>query len=383
RLGKGGSRDRIKKLPGESRRWQEEKDSRFRKLNNFVVKGFEDYKERPLFAPGGAGAVMDDLVRQADRLGELWSDPKCTYLLVFGREREGRFLWPGEDPLVVGYFRARLRETLEKGRKGTCPHCDAADTPLLNLDKTFPFATFDKKSFLPGVESNASAQAKVLPLCKSCLAVYTRGRQAMDGRFTVYKPVFDLRLSVIPELLGSKGLPRALAKGTEEFLSRGVNEEETFFSLLAEQEEALVYHFLFWEQNQAQERVHLMVEDVPPSRLKRLTARWNEAEAVWGLRRQEESGKPMTLDQGLASTLWSIADLAGASDQDRLWFRQQALSVLGRLLGGETVNVSFVKQLFVSRIPGRFADEKWMQYGAVNMRRLAAVLDFLTLTNER
>ena len=53
----------------------------------------------------------------------------------------------------------------------------------------------------------------------------------------------------------------------------------------------LVFHFVFWELLQAQERVHLMVEDVPPSRLKQLEAVWIETAELFGIR-----GERKTLD---------------------------------------------------------------------------------------
>jgi CRISPR-associated protein Csh1 len=162
--------------------------------------------------------------------------------------------------------------------------------------------------------------------------------------------------------------------------------EGKVFRKLARQNNSLVFHFLFWEKNQAQERLHLMIEDVPPSQLKRLEDLWVECHRAFLWNSYEDpvfDPKNVTLDQGIRMTFHVLASLAGKSKQDKLVMREWTLGILGRLLGGERVDVRGVKQLMISRFTGLFANSEWLRFGGVELRKMAAVIDFLTRSNRR
>jgi len=157
-----------------------------------------------------------------------------------------------------------------------------------------------------------------------------------------------------------------------DFIRVGLRREESLFRSLARRDEALVYHFVFWEAQQAQERIHLMVEDVPPSHLKQLERVWTETARVFEL---EDERK--TLDYALGEVVRVIRSFAGESEQDQKAMQMYAISVIGKLLNNEPVDVKTIKTLAVSRLPGLVHDDKWLDYGSANAQRLAAIVDFL------
>ena len=70
--------------------------------------------------------------------------------------------------------------------------------------------------------------------------------------------------------------------------------------------------------------------------------------------------------------------MAGQSEQDKKAMQMYAVSVVGKLLNSEPIDLKTLKTLAVSRMPSLVHNEKWLEYGPANARRLAAVADFLS-----
>ncbi len=258
--------------------------------------------------------------------------------------------------------------------------------PHINVSEIFSFSTFDKPGFLPGASKGSSntISRKVWPLCRSCCGLLSRGRSYIDSHYMKNNIVAGLNLFVIPELLTSnKNLVKA-DEQTSSFLKKGIKIEERLFNYLAKQGDSLVFHFVFWEKNKAQELLHLMVEDVPPTRLKRLNLKWKEAvEAFPFPSSDEQTGDARTsLDFALKAVLYFYL-AASKNEGEKKWLRNKALAVWGQLLGGDPVDVMEVKNLAVSRLTARFADEDWMKHSGLKTMDMARVIDFLIRNNAR
>ncbi len=246
----------------------------------------------------------------------------------------------------------------------------------MNLDQVFAFSTFDKPGFLPG--ATRGAQGKMFPVCLGCLSEIALGRSHLDTHFCDRNSVPGTNIYVLPELvLGAEVFPH-VAGPFENFIKTGLRREKNLFGSLARRDEALVFHFLFWESEQSQERVRLMVEDVPPSHLKHLEATWKRTAQTLPIAKER-----MTLDYGLGEVVRVITSLAGKSENDKKVVQSYAISVIGRLLNGETVDVKILKTMAVARMSGLVHDETWLKYGAANARRLATVVDFLSRCGRR
>jgi CRISPR-associated protein Csh1 len=152
---------------------------------------------------------------------------------------------------------------------------------------------------------------------------------------------------------------------------------------LAKQGEGLVLHFLFWAKNQAQEQVYALVEDVPPSRLKRLESIWQRSLDSFSPFSSENT-EARTLDSAIRSTVQTFLGLAGKNEQDQELQRAKVFEVIGKLLGKEQINVKAIKMMMVSRFPGLFADAEWlMKKGRFETGRMHSIVDFIEKANRR
>ena len=375
--------DVQKEMLGENDQWATDDKSRFNKLEKRVLS---DYEKAGCFGRGSKERIMKDLEKQIGRLSELWADKKRSYLLLFGIDQGGSFLYPGEVPAFRYYFSSKLEKSLSGGgATGFCALCGSSGT-MLNLDKIFKFATFDKVSFLPGAADGQGAKGKVFPVCRGCLPALSRGREVLDSSFLDGKTIPDLKIYVVPELLlGQEGL-KMVSKNTRDFIKTGIGIEEPIFRRLSRLDNSIIFHFLFWEKNKAQERLNLMVEDIPPSRLKKLENLWVECYRahLWNdYGNSDFDENNVTLDQAIRYIYGVLSSLAGKSKGERVVMKGFTLNILGRLLGGNRVEVREVKRLMVSRFSGLFADPKWILSGGWELKKMVAVLDFLTRNNAR
>jgi len=372
-------------LLGKSGTWRDDNDSRYYKLYKTVLKPLEDIG---VFSRGSADLIMSELEEKADRIAELWKDKKRSYILVFGINDNGNFLYPGELEIFRNHFKSRLEQNIGGKMSATCSLCHAKAEYGANLDKIFKFSTFDKESFLPGIKDGYGVREKVFPLCDDCISVMSMGREVLDGRFLDRQTIPKMNIYVVPELIFGNADLDDVAVNVENFIKSGLKKAERLFSYLAKQDEILVYHFVFWEENQAQEQLHVMVEDVPPSRLKCLERLWQETYKVllW-----KDAGKTefrpgdigVDLDQAFKTIYSTLISLSGKDEADKNIMRKRIINIISKLLGGKTVDVEFVKQLMVSRFAGLFADTQWIRYGHWEIRKMMAVLEFLGKVNGR
>lgn len=343
-----------------------------------------------VFAPGSVARILeglrthrDELVRQAEAaLTEAKRDKKnLSFVLVFGIKDKETFLYPGDPPvelLFSSYFWSKIRASRSGGAKASCALCGKEEEHAVNLDKLFAFATFDKKSFLPGGQDRPE---KVFPLCGECLRWLSRGRDHADTVFREDRLVRPLHVTVIPELFGvGPGMRfRRLEAKTKNFLDTGLDNADLVFETLLARDDVLVYHFLFWEQVQAQERIHLMVEDVPPLRLQRLFDAWRRSCEMFF----ETGSAQQHLSSGLRFLFVVLSDFAGKSKQDQTALRDMALSLAGKLLSGERVDPAPLKGLFCARLPGILTDPDMpTQKKCSILRRAERLVDFLARADE-
>lgn len=382
-------------LVGKGGKWKEDKNSRFYKLYNSTLLDFE---KRGVFSKDSADRIMEALVANVDRLAGLWSDKGRSYLLLFGLSDGGRFLYPADVPAFRQYFLSRRLETLRKAEKeqgkksvplavscGLC-HADTKEKGFANLDQIFAFSTFDKKSFLPGLDSSDASMAKVLPICDDCYHLLSEGRNVIDEKFLDTSSIYGVRIYTVPELVGGNDDLGVVGLRTRAFLRNGLRHERFLSKRVLKCGNGLVYHFLFWEKNQAQERILLMVEDVPPSRLEKLQSLWGETVVALDPFKKGDDQNSIggaTLWQAVNVIRRTMLELGSKNKGDVNVLKNQLLGLLGCLLRGERVDVLWVKEAIVSRLQGLCADADWAQrYGTSSARLWSAIVDFLHRAND-
>lgn len=390
-------KDPLKNLLGDDEDWIKNNKCTFYKIYSRVLK---DYEDSGYFSTDSTKRVMADLTANVNKIVEYLSDKKSPHILLFGLEHGDTFLYPGEIPAFVEYFKNKLKpdSELESGtnnetdKSAYCALCGKTECKQVTLDKVFKFATFDKPGFLPGIKDGAGIKEKVFPICEGCYEILSVGKEEMETRFENNSviPISKHLLYVIPEVVfDQKEYLRKASKYTKDFLTKGIRHEQSLFNSLARHEEGLVYHFLFGEINQAQLIIHSFVEDVPPTHLKRLEESWiKTCQAFSGSSEPDKSWR-YSLDVAFKQIFAVLLSIAGKREQDQKVMKDKVIAIMSALLNGERVETYELKSIIVSRLAGLFNDPDWLKPkgmnsrpGRIKIKGMAEVVDFLGRANK-
>ena len=388
KLGKGMLKNGKDALIGENGDWRCNKETRFYKLMNSTLNAFE--KEGTL-SEGSVERIMTELESQVTAITDLWNDKKSSYLLVFSVADNGIFRYPVDVPAFLSYFKKKLKEVRETPTKSKtkisntnesmcCSMCGTKTNELVNFDKIFAFSTFDKKSFLPGL--SIDLKLSVFPICQDCNQLLSEGRNAVDKIFLDVKSLPGTRIYVIPELLFGKISLGKISDKTSDFIQHGLCSESFLSKIIISQDDELIFHFVFWEKNQAQERVHYIVEDVPPSRLRRLERLWNES-CVLSKLNDRQANSSSDLSGAIFKIYRTFLSLAGLRENDKTVMNELVLKIIAALLSGRKIDVYQIKKVFVSYLFTLCADREWIRKNSQFFARdIECIVDFLYRVDE-
>lgn len=265
--------------------------------------------------------------------------------------------------LFLARSRARLFESKE--RLGTCSLCgrETQVSPKLGSD-IFAFATFDQPTYVAG-GLDRDAAWRSFPLCADCYYQADRGRRYTEAHLTRRIGTGSSALSywVVPSLLSSSTTPEAsreildlLARqsGAGHRLSASErrvlldNENDLLFEL-KELRDYISFSLIFVERVQARERILLTVDDILPSRLRRLfeikTDLEKRAHDLGYLRPEWE----FTLSRHLLPLC--EVDRGGNKTELR---RPDFLAILDHLFRGVPLEASYLADVFVGPLRTRF-----------------------------
>lgn len=372
-------------LVGDDGNWVKNTKSHFNKIRNRLL---QDYENEGTFIEGSVDKIMTDMEDKLEEILENWTSNE-PHLIIFGVDKNGDFLYPGEIPSFVNYFQKKLQQSLigKKSIKTTCrcAICGKVNANMTTLSKVFKFATADKVSFLPGLDKNMGVGT--FPICVDCFEKISAGRERIERRYSNSSVIPGLQMWIIPETVGGEDNEQfknlIVTKMEQQMIGEslatlGGEREERFLSRLAKEGQGLIFHFLFLEKIKAQELVHLMVEDVPPERLAFLEARWIEAmTSVFG-----NIKRGCTLDWAIKSLYFVLSKYAGQSKGDKIVMRDFTIRTLGKMLRGERLPIATFKSIIVSRAARLvYETPKWDDVNK-NMLYAQVWVEFMQRINE-
>lgn len=341
--------------------WQDDAKSHFAKIKKTIL---DDYEKENVFSKGSVNRILKGMEAKIDSvLPDL--DNQNSHLVIFVIDANGTPLYPGGVPAFEKYFAKKLEQSLEgkaadnkKNKKPVmtqyCNLCLEEMNKGINFDKIFKFATFDKVSVLSGLDKNEIPYS--FPICQDCYEQVSAGREKVDRLMTKRGVLPDILIWAIPEAVGVATERTSLfgkflnswsgRQDKKEIETVGEKTEEQYFSYLAKEGQGLIFHFVFWEKNNAQEILHLMVEDVPPERLAFLESSWQKTTKEYA-----NWSKSTDLDFAIRSLYAMLNEFAGKSSGDKKVFRDLSLKVIANMLEGEKLPVDTFKQLIITRLP--------------------------------
>jgi CRISPR-associated protein Csh1 len=171
----------------------------------------------------------------------------------------------------------RYSETYKKEvykDSAVCCLCRKKKEDIFGLVNIFPFYTIDKEGYIAGGFDYERAWRN-FPVCKDCAVKLESGKNYLDDYLTF--TFYGRKYYLIPKLIFGKDLLKVLdnykilnSKDAEDVRNKYAGVEEHTLRFLGKQENSISYDLMFIEKNNAALNILLNIEDVAPSRFKKI-----------------------------------------------------------------------------------------------------------------
>jgi len=242
----------------------------------------------------------------------------------------------------------------------TCSICKEKKPVVIgNLD-TYKFYTIDKPGFIAGGFKEKDAW-KNFPVCLDCKMALEEGRKYIEENL-----VFNfagIKYQLIPNFLFSSSSQDILDtlkninkyKLTSQEKSRYLSDEKEILDYLKDEKDNLSLNFLFIKQIQAAERILLLIEDVFPSRLRKLYEAKDKVDSIF------KDGSNNNLDQFTFSTLrtffFKSDENKKDSDLDKYFFE-----IVEKIFKNRKIDKDFLINFFMKKIRKDFVLDNYFNF---------------------
>ncbi|MFQ3573536.1 MAG: TIGR02556 family CRISPR-associated protein [Thermodesulfovibrionales bacterium] len=275
------------------------------------------------------------------------------------KKGEGRFLSLKLDKKYLGEY-GILRDCLMRSSEdklkrsagsGVCSICGLPDKQVSGKTDVFKFYTIDKPGFITGGFKESIAW-KNYPVCAECNTLLENGKKFLDTQLNFR--FYGLNYYLIPRLLiGSKDILGEIISimsdstktiGLKERIKKRItNDENEILEYLSEKKDVLTFNFLFLRKEQSAERILLMIEDVFPSRIRK----------IFGAKDYVDKQFNEEFNFGKVRTFFSKSDEnKKASDLNKYF-----LEIVDCVFKGTRVDFSFLLKFYMTVIRKEFIND--------------------------
>ncbi|MFZ5997252.1 MAG: TIGR02556 family CRISPR-associated protein [Nitrospirota bacterium] len=281
-------------------------------------------------------------------------------------KKTSKFLTIKPDGKYLGEYdvfkRCLAHFTEEKRKKSAatsvCSICGIAHKQVSARTEVFKFDSDDKPGFIAGGFDKAQ-NWKNFPVCAECKKSLEDGRKFIESNLN-FKFVYDgLNYLLIPRMLigGQKPLEEIMAilsdstrKITlkERIKKRITSDENEILEYLSDAKDVLTLNFLFLHSQQSAERILLLIEDVFPSRVRKIFEAKDYVDKVFN----NDSDKGFTF--GTIRTFFSKSDENKKSNNLNKYF----LEIVDSVFRGKRLDFSFLLMFFMVSIRKDFTNSE-------------------------
>jgi len=248
------------------------------------------------------------------------------------------------------------------GKNSLCCICHQKQNQVFGFVSTFPFYTVDKAGMVTG-GFRQSDSWKNYPVCPNCAVVLDAGKKYLKDNLNFL--FYGFRYLLIPQfnLSGTRDKVMDILRDYEKNPSmqrekkmKLTNDEREILGILSEQQDSMCINLMFYEEKQSGSvfKILLMVEEVPPSRFRRLFDEKNRIESM--VLFQE---LPFLVnDKNYIQFNFSVLrNFFGRSKTDPTYDRY-FLELVDKIFRGNPIEFRFLLKYIMEKIKGRFRNQK-------------------------
>lgn len=243
---------------------------------------------------------------------------------------------------------------------GVCSICGLSGREVSGTTDVFKFYTIDKPGFITGGFQKTLAW-KNYPVCLECKNSLENGRKILESHLNF--KFYGLNYFLIPRLLmGSQKVleeiinilsdtTRTIAL-KERIKKRITNDENEILEYLSEEKDILTLNFLFLQRQQSAERILMLIEDVFPSRIKKIFDAKDYVDKVF----DNDANRGFTF--GTIRIFFSKSDEnKRSSDLDKYF-----LQIVDSVFRGRRLDFAFLLKFYMAAIRKEFINDGYFSF---------------------
>ncbi len=263
-------------------------------------------------------------------------------------------------------FRKSLKEietqkTIEiSANDKNCSICGTKKTLVSGDVNVFKFYTIDKPGFITGGFDEKIAW-KNFPVCSECKLELEEGRKFIESNLSF--GFYGLRYLLIPRLIlgniDSEAEIMEILLNSNKVVSlkerakkKITSDNNEILEILANEKDVLTLNLLFLSKEQSAERVLLLIEDVFPSKIRKIFEVKNQIDIIFN----NASDKGFTF--GTIRTFFSKSD-EGKREND---LNKYFLEIIDSVFKGRRLDFSFLLKFYMSVIRKEFINEGYFSF---------------------
>lgn len=331
----------YKKIEGWLKQCSNVDDNAFKAEISFITKVFETIKVN-------REAIIADIAKKVQDL------PK--------KKGEGRFLTCKINEKYLGAYEI-FRKAAEyfdykkfEGSSSVDKICAICGTKSkVGKIDIFKFSSTDKPGFITGGFDDSLAWRN-FPVCFECKTSLENGKKFLDAKLNFR--FYGLNYYLIPRLLiGNKNVLTEIldiisdttkAVGLKERIKKRITSDENeILEYLSEVKDILTINFLFLRRDQSAERILLLIEDVFPSRIRKIFDAKDYVDGVFN----NDSDKGFTF--GTIRTFFSKSS-EGKRESD---LNKYFLEIVDSVFKGRRLDFTFLLKFYMATIRKEFIND--------------------------
>lgn len=273
--------------------------------------------------------------------------------------------------LLIFMVNEKDNKLMQKNK--VCSICGEIKETVMGKIDTYAFYTLDKPGFITGGFDEQRAWRN-FPVCPECKFSLEEGKKFLEGNLTF--KFCGIKYNLIPKfIIGTKTVSEdvmdiftntsKLASLKQKNLERITNDEEDILDVLKDANDVLTLNFLFIQKVQAAERILLVIEDVFPSRLRRI---FNAKYAVDVLFNQN-------------FTFGTIRNFFAKSDSNKRNYDldKYFLDIIDRIFKDRPISKTFIVSFIMKKVRAEFINDGYFYPTVKDGLQVMAFLEDLNL----
>lgn len=283
-------------------------------------------------------------------------------------KKESKFLtiklqdkYLGDDEVIRKVYQIIEKNKPKKSatKDQVCSICGQTKENISARTNVYNFDTDDKPGFITGF--NQENYWKNIPVCDECRALMKKGRDFIDNKLTFkfYGLKYQLIIKslsendeVLREIIDILKDSQKIISLKNNVIKKITNDENEILEFFTEKADSIALNLLFLQTQQSAERILLLIEDVLPSRLRKIFEAKSYVDKLYETQREDQKNH-FVFTFGKIRTFFSKSDEGKRNyDLDKYF-----LEIVDAVFLGKKIDFSFLAKFYMQVIRREFAND--------------------------